>query len=146
MCELCEKSRREQYEKYGYIPPMVTFILRPNYSGGVEPIFASSFVRRIEISEKVKSEIMKINYNSISPVSEEKLLTEYSHLREPNSARDDSYSPLFDTIMHNICEHLKIYGDQEIYEKMWTSNIFPERLSKAILRVVEEYIIRENLK
>ena len=81
----------------------------------------------------------KPSYNTIAPKSSKIELSSYDRLRKPDSTRDENYSPLFDSIMGAVCDTLKTHTDPEIFQKAWTSSMFPERISKRILRLVEEY-------
>lgn len=81
-----------------------------------------------------------MEYNSIKPISHPKLLAEYKGLREPDERRDKNFSPLQDGIMSAICRNLKNHTDAEAFDKAWTSSLFPERATKEILRLVEQFI------
>ena len=79
--------------------------------------------------------------NHFAPASSEKLMSNYKGLRNVNEKRDNKYSPLYDSIMSAIYSNLKEYNPDEL-GAVWTSSIFPERLTKEILRLVEQQIQR----
>ena len=84
------------------------------------------------------TEEMKIQPNSILPVSGEKQLQQIKSL---SSFTDrDGYSALHDAFLHNIAEQLKLLVDKETYDKVYTSSLFPERMAKVGLRLCEDYI------
>ena len=79
--------------------------------------------------------------NHFSPSSPDWLLSKYKGLREPDENRDNNFSPLHDGIMtaiqNNLLEHNK-----EQFREVWSNSMFPERLTKEILRLVELQIQR----
>ena len=81
---------------------------------------------------------MEINH--FKPHSPEYLLENYKEIREPNVERDEYYSPLSDAIMSAIRANLEEHNP-ECIELAWTGSLFPERLTKEILRIVEKQII-----
>ncbi len=86
-----------------------------------------------------------IKYNSITPVSQTEELSKYQPIRDANLMRDSKCSPLHDCIMDAICERLKEYGDRETFNKLWTSSLFPERLTKQLLRITENFLNQLDL-
>lgn len=76
--------------------------------------------------------------NSLKPESPKWLLDKYKKLREEDEKRDKDFSPIHDAIMNAISSNLKEYCDEEVFSKAWTSSMFPERLTKEILRLIEE--------
>lgn len=58
----------------------------------------------------------------------------YKHLE----TESEYNSPMHDAIMSNIAECIKEYGDDEIFSKLWTSSLFPERLTACILTLIDE--------
>ena len=81
---------------------------------------------------------MKIEYNSIKPKSSKFELERYRAIRESDPIRDKDYSPIHDACLNAICETLKEFTDKETFDKVWTSSLFPERLTKRFLRLHEE--------
>lgn len=79
--------------------------------------------------------------NYFAPKSPEWLLKTYKGLRESDEKRDLDYSPLHDSIMNAICENLREYCP-EAFTNAWSASLFPERLTKEILRLVEQQIQR----
>jgi hypothetical protein len=79
-------------------------------------------------------------YNTIKPTSHELHIEEHIKLGEVYQPREENFSNIHDCIMANIGQHIKLYGDQETYNKLWSTSLFPERLTKAILRAMEQYI------
>lgn len=79
--------------------------------------------------------------NHFAPASPDWLLSKYKGLREPDEKRDKDFSPLHDSIMtaiqNNLLEHNK-----EQFRQVWSNSMFPERLTKEILRLVELQIQR----
>jgi len=45
---------------------------------------------------------------------------------------------MHDCIMANIAACIKEYGDKETFDKLWTSSLFPERLTKSILWAIKD--------
>jgi hypothetical protein len=79
--------------------------------------------------------------NHFKPISPDWLLNKYKGLREPNEKRDSEYSPLHDSIMDAISSNLHEYAP-EAFGAAWTSSMFPERLTKEIMRIMEQQINR----
>lgn len=77
------------------------------------------------------------------PSSPDWLSSEYKGLREPNEERDNYSCPLADGIMTAIQNNLRKYAEDQ-YSKLWRASIFPERLTKEILRLVEQQFERSN--
>lgn len=72
-------------------------------------------------------------------------IEKYIPIRNPEPSRDKDFSPVFDCIMCAIADRLKEFTDRETFEKVWTQSLFPERLSKQILRIIEEQNNHEQL-
>jgi len=81
---------------------------------------------------------MKIEINTLLPVSSKIELEKYKPIRQPNEARDANYSPQHDAIMTAIWDRLQEFGNKEVADNIWTSSLFPERLTKQILRIIEQ--------
>ena len=79
--------------------------------------------------------------NHFAPISPEWLLSKYKGLREPDEKRDKEFSPLHDSIMTAIQNNLLEYNKGQ-FNEVWSSSMFPERLTKEILRLVELQIQR----
>jgi len=77
-----------------------------------------------------------ISINHFAPISPDWLLSQYKGLREVDEKRDKEYSPLHDSIMSAISANLKEHNPND-FGAVWTSSMFPERLTKEILRLVE---------
>lgn len=82
----------------------------------------------------------QISINFFLPHSPQFLLDKYEGLRDADKERDKAYSPLHDGILSAIAENLKEYCPKA-FTAAWTSSMFPERLTKEILRLVEQQII-----
>jgi hypothetical protein len=78
---------------------------------------------------------------SFMPKSPDFISSKYKGLRSPDNNRDKTYSPLHDSIMDAISENLQEHAS-ESFSKVWSSSMFPERLTKEILRLVEDQINR----
>lgn len=79
------------------------------------------------------------SYNSIQPTSSKMELVKYISIRQPETSRDKDCSPLFDAAMCAVADRLKEFTDRETFNKVWTSSLFPERISKQFLRLAEQY-------
>ena len=77
--------------------------------------------------------------NDLNPKSPKELIDKYNGLREKNEDRDDRYSPLHDGIMNAVAVNLREHCDSDVYYKAYTSSLFPERLAKEVLRLVEQH-------
>lgn len=126
-----ETAAKEYAEKY-YKKSGNHFITELHFIAGAK------WVEQVTKGKDVEQEL-KI-YNTILPISNESLLGEYVRLSQKDAEREKEYSNLQDCIMSNICKHLKLYGKNNEYDSLWTASLFPERLTKAILRITEEYI------
>jgi len=82
-----------------------------------------------------------VEVNHFKPISPDWLLNKYKGLRESNEKRDSEYSPLHDSIMDAISSNLHEYAP-ESFGAAWTSSMFPERLTKEIMRIMEQQINR----
>ena len=91
-------------------------------------------------SENINSNVL-IAINHFPPSSPEGLLKTYKGLREPNELRDLEYSPLHDSIMEAISSNLKEHS-KGTFDQIWTSSLFPERVTKEILRLFEMQLQR----
>lgn len=78
-------------------------------------------------------------YNSLMQRSSKKEIDGYIQIREPEPDRDLRYSPLFDCIMCSIGDRLNEFTDKETFRKVWSESMFPERLAKQILRIIEQH-------
>ena len=78
---------------------------------------------------------------SFMPKSPDFISSKYKGLRSPDNNRDKTYSPLHDSIMDAISENLQEHAS-ESFSKVWSSSMFAERLTKEILRLVEDQINR----
>lgn len=81
-----------------------------------------------------------IEYNSILPTTDGYNLTEIIGLGKGR----ENYSALHDAIMSNIfTQGKKFFGqDRDLYNTVFTSSLFPEKVTAACLRCCEEYIIQ----
>jgi len=52
----------------------------------------------------------------------------------------DEYSGLFDAIMSNVNIQLKALVAKDVFDKVWTCSLFPERISQAVLRLFEHHL------
>lgn len=99
-------------------------------------------LQQIEKLEAEKAELVEhCEINHFAPASEEFLLSKYKGLRELDEKRDEEYSALHDGIMNAIESNLFEHNKEQFHE-VWSSSVFPERLTKEILRLVEEQIQR----
>lgn len=73
------------------------------------------------------------------PKTPKKIADTFVVLRQQNPARDHEYSPLFDSIMTAISDQLKEHAP-EAFNMVWTSSLFPERISQNVLRLVEQEV------
>lgn len=80
-----------------------------------------------------------MNINYFKPESPDCLLKKYQAIRMPDPFRDADYSPVQDAIMGAICRNLEEYAP-EAFERAWTSSLFPERLTKEVLRLFEKQL------
>ena len=81
---------------------------------------------------------MEINH--FKPHSPDYLLKSYREIREPDTERDEGYSPLHDAIFWAIFSNLKQHCP-EYLGAVYARSLFPERLAKEIMRIVEKQII-----
>lgn len=79
--------------------------------------------------------------NTLMPASQKSELDKYKPVRGPDNGRDNNFSPVHDAIMSAIWDRLQEYGDKEVIDKIWNSSMFPERLTKQILRIIEQYSV-----
>lgn len=79
--------------------------------------------------------------NHFAPASPDWLLSNYKGLRDTDEKRDKDYSPLHDSIMNAISSNL-LEHNKEQFPQVWSQSMFPERLTKEILRLVEQQIQR----
>lgn len=79
--------------------------------------------------------------NHFAPASPEWLLSNYKGLRDIDEKRDKDFSPLHDSIMNAISSNL-LEHNKEQFHQVWSQSMFPERLTKEILRLVEQQIQR----
>ena len=98
----------------------------------------AEFSTELKLKHKLKS---KMAINDIKPESPQWLLDKYEDLKED---RDD-YSGLHDSIMGAIYKNLIEYKGVEEGSRIWTQGLFPERLTKEILRLVEKYEMKKGL-
>jgi hypothetical protein len=84
-----------------------------------------------------KGKVKAKNINHFKPASHDHILREYKGLREPDAERDEFCSPLHDSIMGAISSNLREYAPSA-YDAAWTTTLFPERLTKEVLRLCEE--------
>lgn len=86
-------------------------------------------------------ETPNITNNHFAPSSSDWLISKYKGLREPDEKRDKDFSPLHDSIMEAIYSNLIEYNKEQFHQ-VWSQSMFPERLTKEILRLVEQQIQR----
>jgi len=96
-------------------------------------------LKKYHESLKLQSSMVSINY--FAPISSDWLIEKYEGLREPDEKRDKEYSPLHDSIMSAISSNLKEYAPNS-FSEAWTGSMFPERLTKEILRLVEQQFLK----
>lgn len=92
--------------------------------------------------KEAKARIQRIidnTLNSFEPKSPEWLFSQYTGLRPADKERDPKYSALHDSIMSAIASNLKEYAP-DAFDKVWSRSLFPERLTKEILRLCEQQI------
>jgi hypothetical protein len=75
------------------------------------------------------------------PFTPEVTCNKFAKLADYN--RED-YHPLFDAMMSNVAKLLKEHCDAEVFFKVWSSSMFPERVSQSALRLFEEYLENQN--
>jgi hypothetical protein len=96
----------------------------------------------MRLSLKIKLFLIGLKSNKhCNPKSPDFISSKYKGLRSPDNNRDKTYSPLHDSIMDAISENLQEHAS-ESFSKVWSSSMFPERLTKEILRLVEDQINR----
>jgi len=91
------------------------------------------------MSNQKETPVNEGKYNSIAPVSSKNELETYKDLPEANTDRANKYSPLFDACMNAIWDRIQEFGTKETISQLWTSSLFPERLAKQFLRIVEKW-------
>lgn len=74
------------------------------------------------------------------PKTPKKIADTFVVLRQPKPDRDKDYSALFDSVMSAVCSQLKEHAP-DAFNIVWTSSLFPERISQNVLRLVEQEVI-----
>jgi len=73
------------------------------------------------------------------PKTPKKIADTFVVLRQPKPDRDKDYSALFDSVMSAVCNQLKEHAP-DAFNIVWTSSLFPERISQNVLRLVEQEV------
>ena len=123
--------------------------LKVKWNDGVHDWISEKFVRPdyralYEQEKALRKEYQKslddIKINYFKPISADFLLENYEDLRPRDDKRDGEYCPIHDSIMRAISKNLKEHNPDQ-FNEVWTGSLFPERLTKEVLRLFEAWII-----